>query len=651
MNVSRYLKVFVLGLTAVLSGSFTIASEERYFGTDAFVPDWRTAEEIDQKASERFLKDAWPMVKENYEAGSTGNVEGVPPEAEAAGAVAFPFSYCQPLLPDYLPKPEEIASKSISVYAAKGESEPILLGVRTLGNTKTISIQVSDLKNGDKIFAKEDITVRLALTYSAKVKAGRANKEVQYAEKMQPMVQLKPPEGKWQCPPRFTLGYIVDFHVPLATAPGTYKGDVTVLADDKPVKTFSVTVEVLPFSLKTNNYHAGAFGISYKRHAGGFLGYSQEMMEVDSRFGYNLAGGFFNKGNDIPFMKGTNPLEIDTENERFKQFDATMQLMKKYGMGQVAFWNWGASGNVEHFNVVLASAGFPSIDKEEGKKGFAAICLAIKQAEKKYGWPELVINPYDEALDDQKAVKEIIKAMPYVRQTSPETRIYMTEWHPGYARLYNSNGDTLKGKGRPPDDAYKKIPDTVPPVPNFHVIGSNVCQEDSRAVQDKIGGEYWTYGGASKVGPQARYLYGFMGYRLQTEATLIWANYRGSLFGYGQTVHFILPDDVSLLNDSDEKEKTKGSTHGLVIPSVKGLLVREGIDDRKYLETLKYYAKTKSSAEDLAFLKEASERCKGFSSLKGVGGRENVEAELSGVEAFQNLRTEVKDRILKLLQK
>jgi hypothetical protein len=652
MKFSRFFLLFGFALTVNLSSSFCATSDEKFFGTESFVPDWRAAEEIDQKASDRFLVDVWPMVKGDYETGGTANLENLPAEVSASGAVVFTFPYLQPLLPDYLPKENEMIGGKISLFAAKGESEPFLLGVRTLGGAKTISVQPGDLKKGDKVFPKEDVSVRLALQYLAKAKAGRSSGQVQYVEKMQPMVQLKPPEGKWKFPPKYSIGYIIDFHVPADAEPGLYQGEITVLADDKVVKAVPIELEVLPFSLKTNNYHAGAFGISYKRHAGGFLGYSPEMIEVDSRFGYSLAGGFFNKGNDIPFKPGTVPLEINTEDERFQKFDATMQLLKKYGMGRVAFWNWGASGNVEHFNVILKQAGFSGINTDEGKKGFAAICRAIKDAEKKYGWPELVINPYDEALDDQPAVKEIIKAMPYVQKASPETRIYMTEWHPGYARLYQSNGDQLKGKGRPSDEAYKKIPENQSPQLNFHVIGSNVCRDDSRAVQDKVGGEYWTYGGASKVGPQARFLYGLQGYRVRTEATLIWANYRGSVFGVGQTVNFILPDDKSLLNDSDEKEKAgKGvSTHGLVIPSVKALLVREGIDDRKYIETLKYYAQTKKSEENLTYLNELMNRCKEFASMKDVGGRENIEADVGNADRLQSIRVEVKDRILKLMQ-
>src|SRR3954469_24072649 len=50
--------------------------DERYFGTDSFVPDWRKAEEIDQKASECFLKNYWSTFKGDYDKGGTVAFDG-----------------------------------------------------------------------------------------------------------------------------------------------------------------------------------------------------------------------------------------------------------------------------------------------------------------------------------------------------------------------------------------------------------------------------------------------------------------------------------------------------------------------------------------------------------------------------------------------
>ena len=72
------------------------------------------------------------------------------------------------------------------------------------------------------------------------------------------------------------------------------------------------------------------------------------------------------------------------------------------------------------------------------------MCRAIKEAERRYQWPELVINPFDEALMDQDATRSVIEAMSFVHVASPDTRIYMTEWREHYTRLYQSSGRTLR---------------------------------------------------------------------------------------------------------------------------------------------------------------------------------------------------------------
>jgi len=363
------------------------------------------------------------------------------------------------------------------------------------------------------------------------------------------------------------------------------------------------------------------------------------MIEIDSRYGFNLAGGFFNKGAEIPFRRTSDGgLEVDAGHEKFRTFNATMSALKKHGMGQVAFWNWGASGTLAQFNNVLAAAGVPPIGTEEGKKGFAQVCKAIKQAERKLGWPEFVINPVDEALMDQDATRELIRAVPHVQALSPETRLYMTEWHEGYTRLYQSSGSTLRGRRRPADNA--PVAGGEKPRLNFQVIGANTLSQNGRCLQEQLGGEYWVYTTLTKVGPHGRFAYGFMPYIVKAEACLMWATWKGDLTGQGWTLHYLMPDEP----------KGNSGTRGPALASVRAVLAREGIDDRKYIETLKYHARTRKSEQDLRYLDELPARCRSLADdLKNIGGGDNTEAKVSDDDGIQKLRVEVKDRILKLI--
>ena len=179
------------------------------------------------------------------------------------------------------------------------------------------------------------------------------------------------------------------------------------------------------------------------------------------------------------------------------------------------------------------------------------------------------------------------------------------------------------------------------PLFNFHVIGANVYDTESRALQDRFGGEYWNYKGIGRVNPQARYAQGYGSYVMRGECSLLWANYSGSFDIKSWTMHYVMADDV----------KSRRMTRGPVLASVRAAIGREGIDDRKYIETLKYHARTKKSAADLKYLRdELPARCAAMAKLKDVGGIDNTAEKITDASAFQKLRIEIRDRILKLLK-
>lgn len=612
------------------------AHDERFWGRLAYVPNWRAGDRIDAIATERFLTRYWATLHPHY---SEGGAPGPPGNPVSNSRLVFLTNLDQPILSDYLPTAYERARTEIRITAALGESEAFSLGVRSGFTPTSVQVKLSSLNGPAGRIEAHEITQRLVLTYPARRHA-RAEPDDRV---IKPMVMIKPPSDGWRFPPHTTHNYYLDIHVPLDAVPGHYEGTVAVHFDERLGRKLHLSLEVLPFRLRTNGFHAGAFGIAYKRWAGGFSAYFPSMMEMDSRYGLNMAGAFFNKGNEIPFRTNSDgKLEVDRENPKFARFNQTMQRLKQYGMGDVAFWNWGASGNVEQFNNVLSAAGFPGIDTEAGKLGFAAMCRAIKDAETTYGWPELVINPFDEALDDQDATRELIEATTYVRALSPDTRLYVTEWREHYARLYQSSGKTLKGMGRPRGKEYFALQLSLEaPRANFAVIGSNRAFDDSRSLQNRLGGEYWHYGAAQNVNPWARIVYGLQPYSVRAEAALLWANYRGDLDGSGWTLHFVMPDDR---HDS----RPDRSHQGLILPSPRALLAREGIDDRKYIETLHYLAAESGNRESLNYLAGLPRRIRAAIRTDYTGGRDNREGAVTTGSLVNDLRAEIASRIASL---
>jgi len=606
----------------------------RHWGREAFIPDWQAARRIDHEAARHFLQHWLPRLR-----------AGEPPPATASGAAQagaarlFATDYWTAILPSQAP-PAAALPQRLTLAAAQGESEPLAFGVANPGEALAVRIRVSDLENGNARIAAEHVTLHLMLPY-----APRADADDEAAGARRPMVLLPLADSPWRVPAQENRVFVVDVHVPRGAVPGRYEARLSVQIGAA-THTRVLALEVLPFTLKVNGFHAGAFGTTYDQWPMGFTGYYPEMIEMDSRYGFNIAGGFFNKGNELPFREDAGgALVIDTADPRFAVFDRTMQRLAAHGMGDVLFWNWGASGKVEQFDNVLRAAGSGGgIHTDTGKLGFAQILRAIKQAERRHGWPEMVINPYDEALKDQDATREIIEAIPLVDRLSPATRLYMTEWRPGYAAHYQSSGAHLAGQGRPREAEWEALVAAGERLRlNFEVIGSNVLHDASRRLQDTLGGEYWHYTTATRLRAESRFAFGFEPWIQRSEAVLMWANYKGSLHGEGWTLHYVMP--------LDPQGREHRDTRGPVIPSVRALAVREGIDDRKYIETLRYHAWRLDSQADLELLVDLARRARRLLlNAREIGGLENVEARMgAGGEALEAMRAEVRDRLRRLL--
>lgn len=620
------------------AGRTTIVPENsRFWGREAFVPDWRRGDEIDAVASEYFIKHYWPKLRPPRYANSNASQ----PRPAADGVRIFPAKYWHAIDPDHQVSAEDRFTSPIELFAARGESEPVAIGVRTGASSRVVSLTTTTLASAASAIDAQAVTNRLMLSYPARRDPGRRPTET--VEK--PMVLLKPPANRWKFPPATAMAYVVDFHVPVDQPAGEYRGEIIVSVDGEEHERLPVLLTVLPFSLKTNGFHAGAFGTTYNIWTGGFSGYTEEMIEMDSRYGYNLAGGFFNKGNEVPFVRDQDGnVRVDESNAKFHKFDTTMKLLRRYGMGDVAFWNWGASGNVKQFNNVLAKAGFPPIDTDRGKFGFALICAALKRAELRNDWPEFVLNPYDEALKDQDATRAIIEATPIVRRISPLTRLYMTEWRPGYTRLYQSTGLSLSGSKRPRKREMRMLASShEKPILNFQVIGANTLSYDAAGLQHRLGGEYWHYSGASRLDAHARLTYGFVPWIVRADASLIWANYKGDLLGNGWTLHYAMPIDPNGRRNRDAR--------GPVIPSSRAIAVREGIDDRKYIETLRFHAANACSQTNLRYLDSVVTVARRLvSKIHSIGGRHNTEAIVTEEASPDEIRAETRKRIVLLLE-
>ena len=608
-----------------------------HWGRKNFIPNWEVADTADLAASQHFIAHWAPKLSEVPKIDAPVSA----PQGVAVTLTPVPhWTGISPFADLNAIDAQRIAPQK---FSALGESEAFAFAVRNNGAPARLSVGLENWQLDGRDVDDIPASLRLMLPYRARVNAGKRESPMA----VKPMLLLAGPSNTWTFPRAYTMVVVADVHTSTKTSPGVYSASLVVRNNAQIVATHRIQLEVLPFELRVNNFHAGAFGTTYDIWEGGFSGYYPAMIEIDSRYGFNIAGGFFNKGNELPFYRDSKGrLIINRADKRFKKFDRTMRTLRTYGMGDVLFWNWGGSGKYRQFLNVLKGAGIEApFDTIAGKQEFAALLRAIKDIEKARGWPEIVINPYDEALKDQQATKEIIAAIPYIREQSPQTRLYMTEWRSGYTRHYQSSGHQLHGQGRPRELEYRQlIHSGEPPQSNFAVIGSNILDLKARAIQDKLGGEYWNYTGAWSISATTQFGLGFRAWAARSETVLIWANYKGDLTNEGWTVHHPMPFDAN--------GRKNRNTSGPVLAGVQAYAVREGIDDRKYIETLRFHAWRTGSTEDWRYLNTLSKRALSLvKNRRQIGGLDNTPGRLTDSANLTALRSEVKDRIMKLIHR
>ena len=155
-----------------------------------------------------------------------------------AGYITFQRPYVQPVIYKAVPKAEEVV-KELSLTACRGEFEPTTFSIYPLRNIKAMSIKVSDLAGPDgATIAASAFEVRRVQTHRNWHDPGSYESQALFVRKFE---TLDIGQGSSQ---RFLL----TVHVPEDTPAGDYSGKVTLASAGVPTE-LPLTVRVLPFEL------------------------------------------------------------------------------------------------------------------------------------------------------------------------------------------------------------------------------------------------------------------------------------------------------------------------------------------------------------------------------------------------------------------
>jgi hypothetical protein len=240
----------------------------------------------------------------------------------------------------------------------------------------------------------------------------------------------------------------------------------------------------------------------------------------------------------------------------------------------------------------------------------------------------------DESFQNMRGAKAMAQAMPWIRKISPETRIYQVAWHAKHTRGHSHTKWYLDEEGKKKGTWGE-----------YHVICTNCPNFSDMKLAQSKGAEYWVYSYVcSHVAPtRVRNAYGLNPYRFRSPVMYAWANYWGGT-GLGGFLAAPWSINISFYN---RRGDYKGND---VLASVVSGAIREGIDDRKYLETLHFWVDKHGNDEDKKFLETISKSV--IESIKtNIGGKDNFIVDPKDPERAGKIRKVVAERIKQIVKR
>lgn len=359
------------------------------------------------------------------------------------------------------------------------------------------------------------------------------------------------------------------------------------------------------------------------------------------------------------------------QDEAFKEFDAGMKRLVKYGFAGPVTW-FGSGGRTDPWEVRVIGQRFgpkyavkgwvwrPEVTPENSNHAWymanAAVAKSFADARKLHNWPEVVWCPNDEnwqnkGMTGRTAANMMGEQMAYIRKLAPEARIYAVVWHKKGDKVTKGPKWQCAALQR---DAVREDGKTSTDYGPYHVICTNCPNDEDRELTWKAGGEYWNYIGAIATQTdfgKMRYGFGFGPAR----------HFAAVTFGFAdssKSMNLKADDDMNksvwltgeyTLNYYLAKDANAPALD-LALASHQSLACRAGANDRRYLETLRVMAHEKKSADDIAFVKGISARIEQFG-VANKGGVDNFEADVKDEGAPPALRREIAMRLKALAAK
>lgn len=495
-------------------------------------------------------------------------------EDKRRGFVVFTRHYQQLVYPYTVPKSDEITDR-LRIFASPGEYEPVTFSIYALKNINSVSVKVTDFvdKEGNLIPAR-CVDVRVGLYVNALIDFSRKLYRVQPA--------LLTKENHLTIPENRTQQFWLNIWIPKDTKEGIYEGKVVIESKGAELTHLTLTIKVLPIDLQKTDI---AHGVWYGPVWGWKHTYEKNIPKhfLDMReCGINSVLMW----NIPPSISINNEGKIEVTPDHIEQvvnafMEAGLDGPVVVDCRVVNGWcsNYGkARRNAEKENRNLSSSDIiegyyriPVFDDEYSREAFKSVISQIQSHAKEEKWPPIYFYIEEEATNMAVRLEQLYYYTPLIHEVL------------GAKAILISNGPKTAGL----DEAVKIGP-------YLDVRTYNSVDETFLRRTKEEGDEFWIYNHLRVESP--RLDYGFYAVKIGALGVSIWTYQCGNPRGHD------CPPGIF----SSEGYLSYPSPNG-PIPMLDWICIREGIDDSRYVSTLRSLIKEADKVEKPEIVQAARE--------------------------------------------
>ncbi|MHC4712659.1 MAG: hypothetical protein ACYTAN_05215 [Planctomycetota bacterium] len=527
------------------------------------------------------------------------NPDFKPSDVDAGrGYVFFARNYMRDVYYNDRPDPAEITSK-VTGAAFAGEYEPLTFSVLPLSDLGESSVTISDLTSPSGVIPSSAVDVGF-VSYRLSRVTMEGSVYTIAPRLIMPRVAVAMPEG-------MTRRFWLTVKVPAESAPGLYKGAVTLAFSAGASARIPVEFEVLPGTLDTADIPAGSWGHTIntewygsdpeaRRHNDEMARKSLERLR---EYGFTSFSGL-----PIVYYRGFKDGKPVLD---FSVGDAQMKRAREAGFG-MPVTNYCPFGGLNLYyqdTAAMAAAGF-----EDYSAFVKAIFSEIQKHADENNWLPVYWNLGDEPVGDN------------LTRSAENARAYTAAFPEGPP--YFTAATSFRGDD--PEEPHFKLASAL------HVANVNGHDEAAINLLHRAGRDWAFYNGGN------RWTYGVYMYKAVKEFDM--------KFRFSWHWNVVAGDPYYALDcREDDYAWCNTSPDGTLIPSLQFERLREGLDDYRMLLTLaRLVEENKASAEAATATALIAERMGAFR----LGQRDHDA--LFGVEDWKALRRRVAEAVSSLRQ-